>query len=193
MDTSIALSTQTIVLPEAGSPKMLGRESRSLWSKSFCPLLASPSETGEPWRSRCCPEQWLGPSHHLLEWKAAVPQSPPANWDITEWGSPCQQPLCSPPFLGRGAAWRWDNEVYIGNWRESLTPEILLFCPESLKAVCASCGNQSCSSGAMRCIIWVLLAARLSSSLTPSKVLGQKIVWNASENIVSFINTINAS
>lgn len=80
MDTSIALSTQTIVLPEAGSPKMLGRESRSLESKSFPPLFASPPEREEsPEGSGYCPEQWFGPLHHLLEWKAAVAQSSTAN------------------------------------------------------------------------------------------------------------------
>lgn len=167
MDTSIALATQTIVLPEADSPKMLGRESRSLESKSFCLLLTCPSEIGEPWRIRLL--LWavqLWTLHPLLEWKASVPQSSTASWDITEWGSPCQQPRCSPPFLSRGAAWRWDNEVYICNWRELPTLEFLLFCQEPLKALCAGCGNQSCSSGAIRCILWVLLAARLTSSIT---------------------------
>lgn len=82
-----------------------------------------------------------------------------------------RKPLPAAPLLSPISGQRCCLEMrqwglYICNWRESLTPEILLFCQESLKAVCASCGNQSCSSGAMRCIIWVLLAARLSSSIT---------------------------
>lgn len=49
---------------------------------------------------------------------------------------------------------------------KTVTLEILPFCQESLKAVCASCGKCTCSSGAMRRIIWALLAVRLSPSIT---------------------------
>lgn len=114
-----------MVLPEASSPKMLGRESRSLGSKSFHPLHASPSGTGEPWRIRQFLWAVAWPLTPLAWVESSCTSSSRANWDITEWGSPCQQPLCSPPFLSRGAAWRWDIEVYICNWRESLTLEII--------------------------------------------------------------------
>lgn len=122
MDTSIALTTQLTVLPEAGSPKTLGKEPRSPWSNSFHPLLTSPLETGEPSRIRPLP------------WAAARPFMPlarakrgrtPTNGDSTERGS-----------------------------------------QESLKAVCASCGKGACSSGAVRCTIWALLALRLGPSIT---------------------------
>lgn len=161
MDASIALSTQTIVLPEAGSPKILGRASRSLGSKI---LLPSPCisirdrrdlkdqtialSSGLALYTTCLSGKQLYHSHQqpteiLLseEAPASSPSVFPHSWAEVLLGDETMR------------SWIW-------NWREFLPLEILLFCQESLTAVCASCGSQSCSSGAIRCILWVLLPAK---------------------------------
>lgn len=93
MDTSIALTTQITVLPEAGGPKMLGKKSRSP-SNSHHPLLTSPLETVEPSRIRLLPFTSL--ARVKRDYTPAINSQKRYYWVRKPSAS---SPLCSPQLL----------------------------------------------------------------------------------------------
>lgn len=164
MDTIIAWTTQITVLPEAGSPEMLGKETRWLWSNSFHPLLTSPLETGEPSRIK------------LLPWIVAQPFTPlaraergctPAINNQRRYYWVRKPPASSPSVLTNSwADVQLGDETMRSIYEAEESHPGNPFCQESSRAACASYEKPTRSPGAMKRFIQALLAVRLSPSIT---------------------------